>query len=213
MMRRAVIGIIGVLAFVSACSDGNTTGTPGSASLGSSDSGASQSNSPSSSAQSLPFAGAPKVSNPLPASVLSGDPCADALTPQQVGDALGAQVHGEPHTVDQLGPSCEWFNRDTTGKITVLYVTRTHVGLSADYQNSKPGDSSWRELPLIQGFPAVAHNKTASSCQVTVGLADDFSIDVTVALSLAKSGKSDPCEVAPRAADAVVSTLKKKARA
>jgi hypothetical protein len=97
-------------------------------------------------------------------------------------------------------------------EVTVTYVTQTHVGLSGVYQNSKPGDSSWRELPLIQGFPAVAHNKTASSCQVSVGLADDFSIDVSIALGLSKS-ESDPCGVAPRAADAVVSTLKKKAGA
>jgi hypothetical protein len=146
--------------------------------------------------------------------VLSGNPCTDALTPEQVDTAIGTQVQGEPDAIGGIGASCGWFNRDTTGKVTVTYVTQTHVGLSGVYQNSQPGDSSWRVLPLIQGFPAVAHNRATSSCQVTVGLADDFSIDVTTHLgSSMGGGKSDPCKVAPQVADLVVTTLKKKAGA
>jgi hypothetical protein len=214
MIRRTAIGIIGVLALVSGCSNGNTSGTPTPTPSSSTDSTGDSSAAPSSSEQSLPFAGAPKVSNPLPASVLAGDPCADALTPEQITQALGAQVQGESNAINRIGPSCEWFNRDTTGKVTVTYVTETHVGLSGVYQNSRPGDSSWKELPLIQGFPAVAHNKVTSSCQVSVGLADDLSIDVTTHLGSSKGGgQSDPCEVAPQVANLVVTTLKKKAGA
>src|SRR4051794_20531615 len=114
MIRRAAIGFVGVLALVSACSDGKTSGTPSPAPSSSTDPVAS-SGAPSSSEQMLPFAGAPKVATPLPASALAGDPCADALTPEQVTQALGTQIQGKPHTIDSIGPSCDWFNRDTTG--------------------------------------------------------------------------------------------------
>ncbi|WP_410576134.1 DUF3558 domain-containing protein [Amycolatopsis sp. lyj-108] len=211
MSHRALVGIIGMVALVAACSDSSTNGTSG---VTPSSSPMSVSTETPPATSTLPFAGAPKVAVPLPSSALSGDPCTDALTTEQVMQALGAQVQGEPNKIDKIGPSCEWFNRDTTGKVTVTFVTETRVGLSGLYQNSKSGDSSWKELPLMHGFPAVAHNKVTSSCQVSIGFADDRSVDVTTHLGLNKGGgKTDPCEVAPQVAELVVATLKKKAGA
>lgn len=212
MIRRTAIGIIAILALVSACSDGET-GSPSPAQSSPSDSEAVSSDAPSSPNRTLPYAGAPKVLNPLPSSVLSGDPCKDALTPEQVVQALGKEVEGQPHSLQGIGPVCGWFNPDTTGQVTVTYDVETHTGLSGEYQNVKPQDPDWKELPAIKGFPTVASAKHASSCQISVGLADDMFIAVTVALGLSKSGNADPCEVAPPVAALVVETLKKKAGA
>ena len=211
MIRRTTIGIVATLALMSACSDGKTGGTPTPAP--SSTAGSGSSGAPTSSVPTLPFAGAPKVPNPLPASVLSGDPCRDALTPDQVAQALGKQVDGESHALQGIGQVCNWVNRDTTGQVTVTYYTEPHDGLSGDYQNVKPQEPAWKELPAIGGFPAVVSAKHASSCQVSVGLADDLSISVAVALGSSKRGNADPCDVAPQVAALAVSTLKKKAGA
>src|SRR5207248_7181239 len=134
----------------------------------------------------LPFAGAPKVIHPLPLSVLVGDPCTDALTPQQVATTIGVNVAGRRVDIPQLGPACAWNNHETGGAVGVSYVLNTHVGLSGVYANTQPKAALWRELPPIQGFPAVAHaggkgdRVPAGFCQASVGLADTFSIDVNL---------------------------------
>jgi hypothetical protein len=175
------------------------------------------SSSVSASQQALPYAGAPKVSNPLPDSVLSGDPCG-ALTAQQVRDALGIDIQGRRDSLPGIGPECIWSNVDSSAKVTVFFVTEPGKGLSDLYENSKPQSVVWRELPPVQGFPAVAYvtsfgGDPKTFCAVSVGLTDKLSIDVSLYLGDAKVGKVDPCTVAPRAADAVVTTLKQKAGA
>jgi hypothetical protein len=173
--------------------------------------GASSSDHPA-----LPYAGAPKVPHPLPASVLSGDPCTDALTPTQVKDALGKSVVGEPGTTAGLGRKCVWTDVDTTSVISVFFVTDTGQGLSAVYANSKPQAQVWKELPPIQGFPAVAYLAASGgdpqrSCSVNVGISDSLSIGIAVSVGRSSVGTVDPCSVAPKAADAVVTTLRQKA--
>ncbi|SEP52434.1 Protein of unknown function [Amycolatopsis saalfeldensis] len=194
---------------MTACSGGNTPGTPNPTGSESSSAG-----SPSGTSSALPYAGAPKVANPLPASVLSGDPCTDALTPQQVTGALGSPVKTKQDTIGGFGPFCSWTNTDTTSsaKITVAYDTTTHQGLSGAYQNSKPQSTIWQEMS-IEGFPAVAHASAHNSCQIFVGLADDVMIDVGGFLSLSKIDQVDPCQSTQKAASAVVTTLKQKAGA
>jgi hypothetical protein len=157
------------------------------------------------------------VANPLPANVLSGDPCG-ALTAQQVKDALGRDIQGVPDTLPGIGPKCEWANHDTGAIVTVYFASETKQGLSGVYANSKPQSVVWRELPPIQGFPAVAYvTSTAGDpkefCDIAVGIADTYSVEATLFLGDSKAGKVDPCTVAPRAADAVVATLKQKASA
>jgi hypothetical protein len=116
-----------------------------------------------------------------------------------------------------VGPDCGWSNLDRGSQIGVGYDTTTHTGLSGNYQNTQPKSGLWKPLPDIQGLPAVAHagNKgqpvLKDFCAVSVGLADDTSIDVSVSLGRAKIGSVDPCDTAGQAADAVVTTLKAKA--
>jgi hypothetical protein len=162
----------------------------------------------------LPYAGAPKVANPLPASVLSGNPCTDALTADQVKAALGSSVESKPDTLGGIGPFCSWHSTDTTSsaQITVAYDTTTHQGLSGAYQNAKPQSKIWQEMS-IEGFPAVAHASAHDHCQMFIGLADDTMIDVAAYVSLGNIGKVDPCETTTKVATAMVTTLKQKAGA
>lgn len=164
----------------------------------------------------LPHSGAPKVASPLPASVFGGGPCT-ALDPRQVTMALGTDVAGRPDQ-NKTGPMCEWVNQETGAEVSVGFITETHQGLSGPYQNTKPQSVVWRELPPIQGFPAVAHVTPAGGppdefCAVSVGIVDDLSFDVSAFLSWDKKGKVDPCDAVARLAGLVVTTLRQKAGA
>ncbi|GAB3353335.1 DUF3558 domain-containing protein [Amycolatopsis echigonensis] len=167
----------------------------------------------------LPHSGAPKVEHPLPASVLSGQPCQDALTSDQLNQIFGTVPQGKPGSLPGLGLDCKWNNIDSGAGLTVGYTTQTHQGLSALYQNTKPQAKVWRVLPPIQGFPAVAASTFSSGtqdgfCAVSVGVADDLSFDASLTPSDAKRASgADPCELSARVADMVVTNLKRKAGA
>ncbi|WP_037360367.1 DUF3558 domain-containing protein [Amycolatopsis orientalis] len=210
MTRRTlatVLGAVAVASVAAGCSGGSaappSTSTPASAST----------------AAALPHSGAPKVEKPLPASVLSGQPCQEALTPDQLNQIFGTAPQGKPDNLAGLGPNCKWNNIDSGAGLTVSYTTQTHQGLSALYQNTKPQAKVWRELPPIQGFPAVAHSTYSSGtqdgfCAVSVGIADDLSFDASLTPSDAKRASgADPCELSARVADMVVTNLKRKAGA
>jgi hypothetical protein len=160
----------------------------------------------------LPYAGAPKVANPLPASALSGDPCADAVTTGQTKELFGKVVTGKRNDHAALGPTCDWDNADTAAHIAVTYDP-THDGLSLVYQNTKPQATIWREIPSLEGFPAAAHVTgddvpTVPFCQISVGVNDSATIDVSVILGKARTGTSDPCDVDIQVAQMVVRNLK-----
>jgi hypothetical protein len=165
----------------------------------------------------LPFAGAPKVRDPLPSSVLAGDPCADALTPDQVVAAVGVQVTGQREDLAQVGPACAWSNHDTGGAVGVSYALTTHVGLSDVYANTQPKSALWKELPAVQGFPVVAHAGIKGSaipadfCQASVGLSDSISIDVSLTLGESKRDTADACGLVSQIVDMTVTTLRAKA--
>jgi hypothetical protein len=165
---------------------------------------------------SLPYAGAPRIANPLPPSVLSGDPCADALTHEQVVAAVGVDVPGTRGDLAQIGPGCTWFNRDTGGAVGVSYTINTHVGLSGVYANTQPQSAVWKELPPVQGFPAVAFAGNSGGaipgdfCQASVGLADSFSVDVSLTLGSTKRHSGDACALISEVAEMTVATLKAK---
>ncbi|WP_329070204.1 DUF3558 domain-containing protein [Amycolatopsis sp. NBC_01480] len=195
-------------AFVAAgCSGPNTPGTPSPASQPPSSSAAPASQTP-------PYAGAPKVASPLPSTVLSGSAC-DALTPDQVKVNIGVTVAGKPDHLPGIGAECNWANSQTGGQIGVFYVTEPKTGLSGNYANTRPQMAVWKELPPIQGFPAVAYSDDGkpnpSYCAVSVGITDTLSIDVHANLSDQKAGKVDACAIAPETANDVVTTLKQKA--
>ncbi|MYW90560.1 DUF3558 domain-containing protein [Amycolatopsis rubida] len=169
--------------------------------------------------KTLPYGGAPKVEHPLPASVLSTHPCDSALTPGQVGSLLGRNRQGAHRDEPSLGAECQWSNDETGALATVLYATKLSDGLSAVYANSKPQATLWRQLPLVQGFPAVAHSTfkqesvVKSFCQVSVGISDQKTIDASVSLGYSQIGKKDPCDAAAVVADMVITNLKQKAGA
>ncbi|WP_410666977.1 DUF3558 domain-containing protein [Amycolatopsis sp. cmx-4-68] len=212
-MRRGlptVVTLTAALVLAAACSTGD--GISGTASSAPTTAGGVDPSSTAASA--LPYAGAPKVENPLPESVLSGDPCADALTPEQVKQAVGAVVEGKPDSslAASVGLSCAWINHGTHGQIVVTYAGARKTGLSGVYENSQPKNPVWRPLADVHGFPGVAYSdNTDSDCTATVGLADDLSVDVSAVLSTAKEGKADSCDAAVQMAGLVVDTLKKRA--
>jgi hypothetical protein len=125
-------------------------------------------------------------------------------------------VQSERDDLPPLGPQCRWSNLDRGTQVDVGYDIKTHAGLSGLYQNTKPQSGVWKPIANVQGFPAVAHGGNPGQppkdiCVVSVGLADNFSINVSIVLSTAKQGTTDPCDVAGQAADAAVTTLKAKA--
>ncbi|MDT8910264.1 DUF3558 family protein [Amycolatopsis sp. PS_44_ISF1] len=202
------MAILASAAFLTAaCSGSNTPGSPSPASQPPSSSAPPVSRTP-------PYAGAPKVASPLPSMVLSGSAC-DALTPDQVKINLGKTVAGKPDHLPGIGAECNWTNSQTGGQMAVFYVTEPKTGLSGDYANTRPQMAVWKELPPIQGFPAVAYSDNGKPnpgyCAVSVGITDTLSVDVHVNLSDDKAGKVDACTVVPLTADDVVTTLKQKA--
>lgn len=173
---------------------------------------------PSISGPTLPHSGAPKVEHPLPASVLSGDPCQQALTPDQVKKVFGSVVPSKRDDLPSLGPACNWTNSDTGAVLGISYTTQVHDGLSAVYANTKPRASLWKELPPIQGFPAIADVAIGAEaekdfCEVSIGIRDDLTADVSLNLGNTKVGKAAPCDVAAQIADMLVTNLRQKAGA
>ncbi|PFG47412.1 uncharacterized protein DUF3558 [Amycolatopsis sulphurea] len=174
---------------------------------------------PASSAAALPHSGAPKVERPLPASVLSGPPCQEALTSDQLKQIFGMVPQGKPDTLPGIGPECDWSNIDAGAGLGIYYATQPRQGLSGLYQNTKPRSKLWRELSPIQGFPAVASSSVSAGdkngfCQVSVGITDESSVDVSLTPSDAKLAAGvDPCVLSERVAGMVVTNLKRKAGA
>ncbi|WP_409183339.1 DUF3558 domain-containing protein [Amycolatopsis sp. VS8301801F10] len=193
---------IGAIALTAGCSGGPAPSVP---------------TTPSPAAASLPYAGAPKVDRPLPPSVLSGNPCHDALTPEQIKEILGTTATPpKPENISATGPSCRWGNLESGAGLNVFYDVRTRQGLSSVYQNTKPKTTTWRPLPPIHELPAVAWSIYTGiglddSCDVSVGIADDYTVDAALNLGRGKAGKADPCELTAKVADMVIGNLRQRA--
>lgn len=210
-MRRVVAALAaGSAVFVAAGCSGDTGGA---AEL-SPTAGSSASSSPSAGGSDLPHSGAPAVENPMPESVLSGDPC-EALTRQQITDALGNDAsQGERRDLEPVGPGCSWSAALAgDGSFTLGFNTATREGLSAVYANAKPKMGVFRELAPIEGFPAVAYKRTedARDCTVDVGLADEYTVSITSTQSTAKEGQADSCEGTETVMSWLMGNLKEKA--
>ena len=161
-----------------------------------------------------PYAGAPKVQNPLPDSVISGDPCQDAFTPEQLKVNVGTGITGEPDNVPGSGPACIWADRGAFGGLLKIYFTTAQKrGLSAYYDQTKNVMKRFDVLPLIQGFPAVAYSDkpgpVSPFCQVAVGISD--TADFVVSLDVSTKSTADACQIAAEIAGDVATTLKQKA--
>ncbi|MGW9309870.1 DUF3558 domain-containing protein [Saccharomonospora azurea] len=210
-MKRAVTGLtVGIAVLAAAGCSGKTDSDV----APSSEWPMSQPVTSSSSGLGLPHSGAPAVADPLPESVLSGDPC-DALTRQQVESALGSGTsEGQRRDLEQVGPRCDWSNKESMGGMSLGFVTAIREGLSVEYANVKPKKAVFRETRPVSSFPAVAYKDSESDriCTVVVGLADEYSISVTVTLSAEKEAEGvDSCVPAEQVAEMVVGNLKAKA--
>ncbi|MCP2256311.1 Protein of unknown function (DUF3558) [Prauserella aidingensis] len=210
-MKRVIMGLAaGALLLTAGCSgeaDGHAEPTGGS-SAPTSPAGASSSAPESSTASDLPHSGAPEVTNPLPKTVLSGNPC-DALAPEQIDAALGKAVAGEREDLSS-GPGCQWSRPEKFTSIGVEFSLGTGEGLSAHYANTQPKSAIFREAAPVGGFPAVEfkNSEDSRSCAIAVGIADEYS--VMVGTTQNEKG-SDSCKGAARVAEDVVGNLKAKA--
>ncbi|OLT46532.1 hypothetical protein BJF85_16935 [Saccharomonospora sp. CUA-673] len=163
----------------------------------------------------LPHSGAPAVTDPLPKSVLDGDPC-DALTQEQLDMALGSGTpRGSRADLDATGPGCDWNSAQTDfAAIQIGFVTETGQGLSATYANTRPQQDVFEETDPVAGYPAVKYQRTENNdeCSMAVGISDEYSVTVHLASSVeARERGTHPCDSTYRVAEMLVNNLKDKA--
>jgi len=162
------------------------------------------------SGQKLPFAGAPKVSNPLDTNRFQQDPCR-SLTSEQA-QSLDFPPDGESRD-STFGKACTWSNRGSGGRATVHFLDEDPRGLSAEYQAHDDGITALFEvLPPIEGYPAVVSNtidgRPDGRCTVIVGVSDEIRFEVPLWLSQVNVGTKDPCDVAALVAGLALKTMK-----
>lgn len=172
----------------------------------------SAASTPSEAPAGLPHSGAPKVNDPLPASVLDQPPCDSALTAGQLNDLLGESPAGRSEE-DAVGTTCHWSKPTTGALISVGYATKVPDGLSSVYKNTQPQVKYWKPMPDLQGFPIVTYNSTSEGppedqCSSDVGIADERAFFVGVTIGTNKRGQIDPCEATRMVADMVLTNLK-----
>ncbi|MEV6912132.1 DUF3558 domain-containing protein [Amycolatopsis sp. NPDC051071] len=168
------------------------------------------SSGPSSTA-ALPYADAPRVGNPMPATVIQRDPC-EVLTPAQISSLFQRQPEVQPAQDTGIARDCRWadISRGSSIGIQMLYAARD--GLSQFYAN-KQRYKLWEPLEPVQGYPVVAYGgndtrQTLGDCAVLVGVADNAVFEVDVNVVDSKVGTVDPCTDARMVADLAVTTLK-----
>ncbi|MBK1788511.1 DUF3558 domain-containing protein [Prauserella cavernicola] len=170
----------------------------------------SESVTPGSSASNpeLPHSGAPEVTNPVPESALSAGPC-EALTKQQIKQALGDGAAQGRSGENEVGPYCDWSDPATGGGFLLAFSTNLSQGLSAYYANTKAQTAIFREVDPIGGLPAVEYKDSEDDiqCGLAVGLSNEYAIDIQVTLSRANEG-NDACEPAKTVATWVVANFK-----
>ena len=159
----------------------------------------------------MPFAGAPKVNDPLDTTRFQEDPC-QALTADQA-ESLAFPPTGKPQDM-AFGNACEWRNPDTRGAATVHFLDRDPYGLSSEYLAHEDGRTElFVVLPPIEGYPAVVNNvvdrRPTGACTVVVGVSDEIRFEVPIRLSPENIGKKDPCEIAAMVAGMALQTMKK----
>lgn len=170
--------------------------------------------SPSNNGEELPFAGAPKVDNPLDTSRYEQDPCA-SLSADRAQQELNLPP-GKPMDNVALGVGCEWKNTDTRAYLHIVFVVGDPRGLSPDFEiNQKGGWDFFKKLPDIEGYPAIARDqpddRSRGFCTVAVGVADDMSFEAALQLRGSNVGKKDPCAMAALAAGLALQTMKEGA--
>lgn len=212
LLRRSLLaaGLLSI-AVASACTT-TSQGEPRPANTG--EATASSSPDTSGNEDELPFAGAPKVSDPLDTSRYEQDPC-KSLTADQT-QPLNLPPAGTINNRVALGIGCDWHNKETRGEVSINFITDDPRGLSAEYNANNQG--KWKlfeELPEIEGYPAVIRGSSdergVGFCIVVAGISDEMTFDSIVQLSQANVGQKDPCEVAVQVARSALQTMKRGA--
>lgn len=156
----------------------------------------------------LPFAGAPKVANPLDATKFMDDPCLALTSAQLTQLNVGAGKISKAY----LGMACDWANPGTGGSVSLQFLSQFRQGLSAIYRaNDEHKYGKFEPIGDLAGLPAVIANPPKTSndtCIVYIGISDDLAADLSVVESREKVGKVDPCDVAKAVGPLVVQTMK-----
>lgn len=156
---------------------------------------------------------APKVDNPLPASVVGKHPCDSALTDAQLTNLLG-EVPPAFHTDQTAGPQCQWQKQSNGATIAVAWLTGFTDGLNQVYLNQRE-DAYFQPL-RFEGYPAVVYDITDktpdTNCAISVGITDRAVIDVGLTLGSERVGKQNPCDGAKTIAKMVLDNVKAAAR-
>ncbi|MFD2495073.1 DUF3558 domain-containing protein [Amycolatopsis jiangsuensis] len=153
----------------------------------------------------------PTVANPLPASLIQGDPC-KALTDAQIGGLFTNTPTRSPAAKDTgVAKSCSWGDDDRGSIAGIQFVYAWKRGLADVYATQERG-GFFKVLAPVQGYPVVAYgpsdDRSRGRCSVAVGISDNaaFEADATVARS--EVSKGDPCDDARKIADLALTTLK-----
>lgn len=211
---RLVLGLLGiaVLAGCTSTSEGSPEPAPTSDTAVESTSSSPPSSDTSAPGEvELPYAGAPKVDNPLDTTRFQQDPC-QSLTATQAQE-LNVNSPGEPREAP-LGNACEFRGRSDRGALVeVAFQDKHPFGLSAVYQANEDGKLDFfDELDPIEGYPAVAwagtDDRPNGGCAVDVGVSDEIAFSLVVRLSQANVGEKDPCDTAAMVAGLALQTMK-----
>lgn len=160
--------------------------------------------------EELPFAGAPKVDNPLDTTDFQQNPCTTFTSAQT--NELNVDVDGEPLDAP-LGRACQWSNDETRGYVQIRFNNKNPVGLSGEYKADQDGEFVFFDvLDPIEGYPAVSNDvvdrRPRGVCTVIVGVTDETAFEAVVQLSQANIGEKDPCKTAADVAGMALQTMK-----
>jgi hypothetical protein len=199
-MRRSVVLLSASLLILTACSDTKAgTATPVVTS--------------SSSADTVPGPGVPKVETPVDTTRFKQAPC-KALTSEEITTLLGPGVAAKEQLDAPGGPTCDWHPSGTTqAKVGIIFNQVNQAGLTGIYE--KQGSTFHLFLPMapVADLPTVAYGlkdeRTSDGrCAVAVGTSDHEMIDVSITQSEVNVGKKDPCAAAHEVAEKVVANIK-----
>ncbi|WP_233573823.1 DUF3558 domain-containing protein [Amycolatopsis panacis] len=166
------------------------------------------SSAPATSSSGLPV---PTVANPLPASLIQGDPC-KALTDAQV-KGLFTNTPTRDQVADDTGVAhaCGWHDVDRGSLVMIQFVYAWKRGLADVYATQGRG-GFFKVLAPVQGYPVVAYSprddRSRGTCGVAVGIADNAAFEADVQFANSAVGKADPCDDARKIANLALTTLK-----
>ncbi|MFD2397892.1 DUF3558 domain-containing protein [Prauserella oleivorans] len=165
---------------------------------------------PSSSA--APGSDTPSVAEPLDVSSLEQDPCA-ALSSQQV-QQLNLQP-GKRESTNSGAPVCEYeYKEDSGSQVSVILTPEFTNGIGDVY--ARKDALAYFEPTEIAGYPAAyasnSDGRSEGTCQLHVGLTDQFVVSTMVQLSSLNADYPRGCEVAELSTQTMIENLKGGAR-